>query len=281
MHRILKPTGSIFLHCDWHADAYIRVNILDRIFGENNFRGDIVWQRHNSHNDAKKKLAVLKDTICYYSKSKKCIYNPIYSSLSEKYIDDFYKHDEGDGKGLYSLDNMASLNLRPNMMYEWQGFPYPAKGWRYEKETMQKLHDEGKIYYPTTAQGNSDYSKRPRLKRYLNEQKGQLLGDVWTDIQNVQSQSKERIGYPTQKPEALLQRIIEMASNESDVILDRLCWRRNNRCRCRQTKPQMDWNRPERAGNQSDGTAIGQTARPVQRTVYRAVAQIRLRHITL
>jgi site-specific DNA-methyltransferase (adenine-specific) len=125
--------------------------------------------------------------------------------LSDKYTDDFYKYDDGDGKGLYQLGDMASPNPRPNMMYEWQRFPYPAKGWRYEKETMQKLHDEGKIYYPTTIQGEYDFSKRPRLKRYLNEQKGQLLGDVWTDIQNVQSQSGERIGYPTQKPEALLE----------------------------------------------------------------------------
>jgi DNA modification methylase len=220
MYRALKPTGSMFLHCDWHANVYIRVDILDRIFGMDNFRGEIIWQRHNSHNDAKRKLAVLKDTIWYYSKSEKCIYNPVYGSLTEKYMGDFYKYDDGDGKGLYQLGDMASPNPRPNMMYEWQEFPYPVKGWRYEKETMQKLHDEGKIYYPTTAQGKYDYTKRPRLKRYLNEQKGQLLGDVWTDIQNVQSQSGERIGYPTQKPEALLERIIKMASNEGDIVLD-------------------------------------------------------------
>ncbi|GHT83493.1 hypothetical protein FACS1894137_04720 [Spirochaetia bacterium] len=115
---------------------------------------------------------------------------------------------------------MASPNPRPNMMYEWQGFPFPDKGWRFEKETMQKLHDEGKIYYPTDNKGNHDYTKRPRLKRYLNEQKGQLLGNIWTDIQNVQGSSKERIGYPTQKPEALLERIIKMASNEGDTVLD-------------------------------------------------------------
>jgi DNA modification methylase len=85
---------------------------------------------------------------------------------------------------------------------------------------MQKLHDEGKIFYPKDTQGNFDFTKRPRLKRYLSEQNGQLLGDIWTDIQNVQSQSNERIGYPTQKPEALLERIISMASNKGDTILD-------------------------------------------------------------
>ena len=220
MHRILKPTGSIFLHCDWHADAYIRVHILDRIFGEDNFRGDIVWQRHNSHNDAKKKLAVLTDTIWYFSKSDKFTYNPIYGELSEKYINDFYKLDDNDGKGLYRLDNMASPNPRPNMMYKWKGFSCPPKGWRYEKETMQKLDNESKIYYPKGKNGNLDCSKRLALKRYLNEQKGQLLGNIWADIQNVQAHSKERIGYPTQKPESLLQRIIECASNEGDTVLD-------------------------------------------------------------
>ena len=220
MYRILKPTGSIFLHCDWHANAYIRVHILDRLFGEDNFKGEIIWQRHNSHNDAKKKLAVLKDTIWYYSKSKKNIYNPIYGELSEKYTGEWYKYDDGDGKGKYQLGDMASPNPRPNMMYEWQGFSFPVKGWRYEKQTMQKLHDEGKIFYPKDDNGNFDFSKRPRLKRYLSEQSGQLLGDIWTDIQNVQSQSSERIGYPTQKPEALLERIINMASNEGDIVLD-------------------------------------------------------------
>ncbi len=220
MHRILKSTGSIFLHCDWHANSYIRVSILDRIFGEQNFRGEIAWQRTNSHNDAKKKLAVLKDTIWYYSKSDKYTYNPIYSSHSETYIENFYKNDDNDGKGLYALDNIASPNPRPNMMYNWLGFPYPPKGWRYETQTMQKLHDEGKIYYPTFKDGNFDFTKRPRLKRYLNEQKGTLLGDVWTDIQNVQAHAKEKIGYPTQKPEQLLERIIQLATNENDTVLD-------------------------------------------------------------
>ncbi len=220
MHRILKPTGSIFLHCDWHANAHIRVYILEKVFGEENFRGEIIWQRHNSHNDARKKIAVLTDTIWYYSKSEKFSYHPIYSEHSEEHKQSFYTHDDKDGRGLYALDNMASPNPRPNMMYEWMGFPYPLKGWRYEKETMQKLHDESRIYYPLKKDGSFDVMKRPRLKRYLKEQKGNLLGNIWTDILNVQAHSKQRIGYPTQKPEALLERIIQCASNEGDTILD-------------------------------------------------------------
>jgi DNA modification methylase len=220
MHRILKPTGSIFLHCDWHANAEIKVFILNKVFCEENFKGEIIWQRHNSHNDATKKIAVLKDTIWYYSKTNKCTYNAVYSGHNESYTDAFYKQNDNDGRGKYQLADMASPNPRPNMMYEWQGFPFPQKGWRYEKATMQKLHDENRIYYPKDKQGNFDFTKRPRLKRYLEEQKGMLLGDVWTDINNVQSQAKERIGYPTQKPEALLERIITMASNEGNVVLD-------------------------------------------------------------
>ncbi len=220
MHRILKPTGSIFLHCDWHANAYIRVEILDKLFGLESFRGEVIWQRHNSHNDAKKKLAVLTDTIWYYSKSDKFIYNPLYTPLSEEYVEGFYNKDDNDGKGLYRLGDMASPNPRPNMMYNWMGFPFPEKGWRFEKATMQKLHEEGKIYYPTDNNGEFDFKKRLALKRYLNEQKGQLLGNVWTDINNVQAQAEERIGYPTQKPQKLLDRIIKMASNEGDVVLD-------------------------------------------------------------
>ena len=220
MRRLLKPTGAIFLHCDWHANAYIKVFILDKIFGEENYRCELIWRRHNAHNDAKKKFAVLTDTIWWYSKSEKFTYHPIYGNHSKEYKDAFYKYDDKDGRGLYTLDNMASPNPRPNMMYEWLGFPYPPKGWRYEQATMQQLHDEGRIYYPKKADGSFDLTKRPRLKRYLNEQEGSLIGNFWDDIQNVQAHAKERIGYPTQKPEALLERIIKCASNEGDTVLD-------------------------------------------------------------
>ena len=109
------------------------------------------------------------------------------------------------------------------MMYEWQGYPYPPMGWRYQKDTMQRLHDEGRIHYPTSPDGLPDISKRPRLKRYLWEQKGPVLGNVWTDIHPLSAHAKERLGYPTQKPVALLERILNASSNPGDVVLDPFC----------------------------------------------------------
>ncbi|MDR1023704.1 MAG: site-specific DNA-methyltransferase [Prevotellaceae bacterium] len=214
MHRILKTSGSLFLHCDWHANAYIRVEILDRIFGIDNFRAEITWQRTNAHNDAKKKLAVLKDTIWYYSKTDKNVYNPVFGAMTEKYVSEFYKYDDNDGKGKYQTVDMRSPNPRPNLMYKYKGYKPHKNGWCYSLETMQELDAKGLIKFPDNESG------RLRRKMYLSEQKGVLLGDVWTDIQNVQGTSKERIGYPTQKPEKLLERIISMSSNEGDIVLD-------------------------------------------------------------
>jgi DNA modification methylase len=213
MHRVLKPTGSIFLHCDWHANAEIKVFILNRLFGEQNFRGEIIWNRAFAHNDAKKKLAVLSDTIWYYSNSNKFTYNPVYSMPNEKNYNDRFNLIDEQGRYYQSVP-MDSPNPRPNMMYEWKGYPYPPKGWRYSRETMEELDKKGEIIYPENPKG------RLRRKKYFDEAKGSLLGNVWTDIVNVQGTSKERIGYPTQKPEALLERIIKMASKEGDVVLD-------------------------------------------------------------
>jgi adenine specific DNA methylase Mod len=179
-----------------------------------NFRGELIWQRANAHNDAKKKIAVLTDTIWYYTKSNNCIYNPVYGELTEKYIADFYKYDDNDGKGRYQTVDMRNPNPRPNLMYEYKGYKPHPNGWAYSLETMENLDKQGLICFPKSKTG------RLRRKIYLSEQKGQLLGNIWTDIINVQGSSKERIGYPTQKPEALLERIINMASNDGDTVLD-------------------------------------------------------------
>ena len=109
------------------------------------------------------------------------------------------------------------------MMYEWMGFPWPAKGWRFQRETMQKLHDDKRIWYPQFRDGTPDTSKRPRIKRYLNEREGSIITNIWTDIQPLHDVAAERLGYPTQKPLALLERIITASSNPGDIILDSFC----------------------------------------------------------
>jgi site-specific DNA-methyltransferase (adenine-specific) len=222
LHRVLKPTGSLYLHCDPTASHYLKI-VLDTIFGPENYRNEIVWKRTNTHNDAKTKFPDVSDSILYYGKSKQAKFTPQIEPHSDEYIEKFYRFDDGDGRGRYSIDNMTSPSPRPNMMYVWMGFPYPEKGWRYQRETMQKLHEEGRIWYPVNKDGTMDYSRRPRLKRYLNEQEGAVIGNVWTDIGLLQAVSAEMLGYPTQKPLALLERIISASSNAGDLVLDPFC----------------------------------------------------------
>jgi site-specific DNA-methyltransferase (adenine-specific) len=220
LRRVLKVTGSIYLHCDPTASHYLKV-LMDGIFRTESFRNEIVWKRTTTHSDSKTWSRV-SDTIFFYTKERAFTWNTPREPHSEEYIADKYCNDDGDGRK-YQLDNMTSPNPRPNMMYEWKGFPYPAKGWRYSKETMAKLDAEGRIWYPTTKDGKLDSSKRPRLKRYLDEMEGGVMGNIWTDIWPINSQAQERLGYPTQKPLALLERIIGTSSSEGDTILDPFC----------------------------------------------------------
>jgi site-specific DNA-methyltransferase (adenine-specific) len=222
LHRVLKQTGSLYLHCDPTASHYLKV-ILDAIFCPENFRNEIVWKRQSAHSDAKTKFPDVADIILFYAKTKSETFNPQYTEHDQSYLDKFYTHDDHDGRGSYQLADMASPNPRPNMMYEWMGFPFPEKGWRYQKDTMETLHQEGRVWYPIKADGSFDFSKRPRLKRYLDEQKGSIVTNIWDDIQSLQAVSAERLGYPTQKPLALLERIIEASSSPGDLVLDPFC----------------------------------------------------------
>ena len=222
MRRILKPSGSIYLHCDPTASHYLKL-VMDCVLGQGNFRNHIAWLRTKTHNDARNGFPNLNDSLLFYGSSEQAEFRPVRIAHSPEYIRRYYRDDDADGRGPYQLDNMASPNPRPNMMYEWRGFPHPAKGWRYEEPTMKRLDQEGRIHYPKHADGSFDHSRRPRLKRYLREQKGAILGDVWTDINPINSQAKERTGYPTQKPLALLERIINVSSNEDDVVFDPFC----------------------------------------------------------
>jgi len=168
-----------------------------------------------THSDAKR-WSPISDTLLYYSKADKAAWNPPVVPHTDEYIADKYGNKDENGRR-YTLDNMTSPKPRPNMMYEWKGYPSPPLGWRYSKETMARLDAEGRIWYPDHK------DKRPRLKRYLDEMSGVLMGNVWTDISPINSQAQERLGYPTQKPETLLERIITASSNEGDVVLDPFC----------------------------------------------------------
>jgi hypothetical protein len=189
--------------------------MLDQIIGENNFRNEIVWKRTGARSDAHRWNAV-HDTILFYTRTSDFTWHTQFSAHSEEYLASKYTHDDGDGRK-YRLDNITSPNPRPNMMYEWKGHPHPAKGWRYSRETMADLDAEGLIWYP------KDKAKRPQLKRYLESMKGVAMGTVWTDIPPLNSQAQERLGYPTQKPLPLMERIVQASSNPNDVILDAFC----------------------------------------------------------
>ena len=215
MHRILKPTGSIFLHCDWHADAYIRVMILDKIFGDNNFRNQIIWKRTSAGKPIYNNLPKNSDTIFYYSKSDNYTFYRQTSELSEEDKLTF-NIDDNDGRGKYNTQPIINPDIRPNLRYTYvtrEGKEYisPKNGWRFNEQRMRELEANNRLYFT---------EKSIREKYYLSEReaKGKQLSNVWEDIQNVQGRAK--IGYPTQKPEALMQRIIEMASNEGDIVLD-------------------------------------------------------------
>lgn len=211
LHRVLKPTGSLYLHCDPVASHYLKI-VLDTIFDARNFRNEIIWQRTNVHSDSKT-WSNVSDTIFFYTKSATFTWNPIYLPHTEEHVASKYRYRDTDGR-VYMLDNMTSPNPRHNMMYEWRGHASPPNGWRYSKETMTELDAKGRIWYP------NDKTKRPRLKRYLDEMPGRLIGNVWTDIPPINSQAQERLGYPTQKPQALLERILSASSNPGDLVLD-------------------------------------------------------------
>ena len=211
MHRILKPTGSIFLHCDWHADAYIRTEILDKLFGIGNFQNSITWKRTTAHNDSKR-LGNIHDIIFWYSKSKNKTYNKLKGSVSPEQLSRYKYEDE---KGKFKAENLTAPHFSETRTFEWRGtHPGLNRQWRFKLDKLEQLYAEGMIL--TQKDGTP---RKDGMKEYFDEEQGSPLQDIWLDIVLAPTNS-ERIGYPTQKPIALLDRIIKMASNEGDVVLD-------------------------------------------------------------
>jgi DNA modification methylase len=214
--RVLKKTGSLYYHCDWHASHYVRV-MLDQIFGENGFRSEIIWRRNLAKGLAFKGFPNNHDTIYYYTAGPDFTWNRQYIAYDPDNLDERtigkYRHRDADGR-LYRLDNLINPNPdRPNLTYEFLGV---TRVWRWTKERMQAAYEAGLVVQ--TRPGTV-----PQLKRYLDEQEGRPIDDIWVDIPPINSQAEERIGYPTQKPLPLLERIIRASSEPDDLILDAFC----------------------------------------------------------
>jgi len=218
LRRVLKPTGSIYLHCDPTASHYLKI-VMDATFGLVNLRNEIVWQRALAKALARRALPNNHDIILCYQKTPAAFYNPnaMFQPYDEANLDaktaGKYYHRDQSGRR-YRLDNLTNPNPdRPNLTYEFLGV---TRVWRWTKERMQEAYDSGLIV-------QSGPGRVPQLKRYLDEQRGRPLSDVWTDIPPINSMAQERLGYPTQKPEALLERIIKASSSEGDLVLDPFC----------------------------------------------------------
>jgi site-specific DNA-methyltransferase (adenine-specific) len=221
MRRVLKPAGSLYLHCDPTVSHYIKV-ILDGVFDHHNFRNEIIWKRrygafstvHESN-----KFGACTDTILFYVKSKDAPFYPQYSFSDPKYQDYIkrtFKYVDENGRR-YRIADLANPAPRPNLMYEYKGYKPPKNGWAISLEKMKQWDKEGRLHFPKDPNG------RIQRKRFYDELKGKPVQSLWDDIQMISSQSSERLGYPTQKPIALLQRIIKASSKEGDVIFDPFC----------------------------------------------------------
>ena len=244
MRRVLTPTGSVYLHCDPTASHYLKA-LMDAILGQDSFRSDISWKRTSAHSDTKqgrRQHGRIHDVLLYYTVGSSWTWNPIYTDYDEDYVRAFYRHEEeGTGK-LYRKDNLTAARPGGDTSYEWRvkrpvdgdweadpsgewmqpcnGWeyrgvpPYNGRYWAYSQEKMRGFAEQGRLIYAKSGM--------PNYKRYLEEMPGVPLQDMWMDVTPTLSR-KERIGYPTQKPLALLDRIIQASSNPGDVVLDPFC----------------------------------------------------------
>jgi site-specific DNA-methyltransferase (adenine-specific) len=212
LHRALKDTGSLYLHCDPTASHYLKL-VLDAVFGAENFRNEIVWKRSHPKGHAFTRFASSHDVILAYGKDRnQTIWNPIWLEHPADRAEAQYANIDEDGRR-YQLTSLLNPNPdRPNLTYEFKGV---TKVWRWTRERMEEADREGRIVVPKGGKGI------PRYKRYLDEQQGIPAGDFWDDIPIAAG--KERLGYPTQKPRALLERIIAASSNPGDTVLDPFC----------------------------------------------------------
>ena len=245
LRRVLKPTGSIYLHCDPTAGHYLKL-LMDSVFGVRNFRTEITWKRTSAHSDTRQgrqQHGSVHDILLFYTKTGNWNWNPVYTPYDEEYIRNFYRHTDPDTGRRYQMGDLTAAKAGGDTSYEWrikragagdweadltneylspvEGLeykgilPYTGRYWAFSKENMTEMSLDGRLTYTNSG--------TPRYKRYLDEMPGVPLQDVWTDIGPIGARARERLGYQTQKPEALLERIITSSSNEGDVVLDPFC----------------------------------------------------------
>ena len=210
LRRVMKPTASIYLHCDPTASHYLKT-LMDAVFGVRNFRNEIIWKRTSAHSDARR-YGRVHDVLLFFGNGPNSKWNDVFQPYDEAYVEQYYRYRDDDGRRWMS-DNLSAAGLSGGgYEYEWHGH---TRVWRLPEETMKRLDAEGRVFY--TRNGF------PRRKRYLDESQGLRAHDMWTDIEAIRSWHRERLPYPTQKPEALLERIIEASSSPGDLVLDPFC----------------------------------------------------------
>jgi len=218
LHRVLKSTGSLYLHCDPTASHYLKI-LLDTVFYPQNFRNEIVWKRTSARSDSHR-WNHIHDILLFYTKAERFTWNTQYTSYDKEYTDGFYRYVEPNTGRRYASDNLTASETREGSSGDtWRGINVRAKGlhWKYTTEHLEELDREGRIIWPTKKDGV------PRYKRYLDEMPGVAIQSIIIDIPPLSAQSTEKLGYPTQKPLALLERIIQASSNPGDTILDPFC----------------------------------------------------------
>jgi len=215
LRRVLKPTGSLYLHCDPTASHYLKL-LCDAVMGKENFQNEIIWQRTNAHNMRTKGYVRSNDTILYYSKTEEFLFNEQFTEYGEAQMKR-YKPDE-NGR-LYTGRDLTFSTVTKSRQFEWRGVkPPPNRSWGSSLEQLEKLYAQGRVLLRQDGKPRLD-----GLKVYLDETKGKPVTTNWTDIDRIRNTSSERLGYPTQKPVALLERIIQASSNPGDVVLDPFC----------------------------------------------------------
>jgi site-specific DNA-methyltransferase (adenine-specific) len=216
LHRVLKSTGSLYLHCDPTASHYLKL-VLDQIFGPANFRNEIVWKRKSGRVFSKNSFGQKNDYVLFYGKTERNYFKEMYSlEQAKNYIEERFVYENEDGRK-YMRSPLNNPDYRPNLMYKYKGYNPPEKGWAVSKEVMEQMDKEGRLYLPPNK------NQRISRKIFLDEYKGQPISNIWTDIPFINPMAKERLGYETQKPIALLERIINASSTEGDIVLDPFC----------------------------------------------------------